>query len=353
MQRHPAFVQLSREHHRALVLAKRAGAASGPDAEALVDSLRRIFVEELDPHFRIEETGLLPALAAVGEAAAVTRTLAEHTELRRRADTLNPDDLAEFGRLLGEHVRFEERQLFPLAEARLEPAILAALTAAPVPAMHPPAFFAEAPTLRVRDPLAKFLGASADGILDYAYLDAVKLAGHSCPTVAAAFALTRRALLTLYPDALPERGAIRAEFRSGREQGVTGVIAKVVTLLTGADDDSGFKGLGGHFDRRSKLIFAAAIPLELRLTRLDNGSAVDAASQLGGIPADPLISTLLPRCLNGEASREDAATFSQAWQERVRRILVEHANDPAVFVVQPASARDSQEIQSRSKTSSG
>lgn len=42
-----------------------------------------------------------------------------------------------------------------------------------------PSFFAEAPRLRVRDPLAAFLGASEDGILDYSYEDVVRLAGHS------------------------------------------------------------------------------------------------------------------------------------------------------------------------------
>ena len=50
--------------------------------------------------------------------------------------------------------------------------------------MSVPEFFAAAPTLRVRDPLADFLGAATGGELEYCYLDAVKLAGHSCPTVA-------------------------------------------------------------------------------------------------------------------------------------------------------------------------
>ena len=39
-----------------------------------------------------------------------------------------------------------------------------------------PAFFAQAPTLRVRDPLAQFLGAATDGVLEYHYADAVRLA---------------------------------------------------------------------------------------------------------------------------------------------------------------------------------
>jgi len=61
-----------------------------------------------------------------------------------------------------------------------------------------PAFFAAAPTLRVHDPLAAFLGAAQDGILEYHYADAVRLAGHSYPTVAGAYLLTLRGLRTFY-----------------------------------------------------------------------------------------------------------------------------------------------------------
>jgi len=34
----------------------------------------------------------------------------------------------------------------------------------------------------LRDPLAELLGAAEGGIVEYRYADAVKLAGHSCPT---------------------------------------------------------------------------------------------------------------------------------------------------------------------------
>lgn len=47
-----------------------------------------------------------------------------------------------------------------------------------------PDFFAEVPTLTLHDGLAQLLGASDDGVIEYHYADAVRLAGHSCPTVA-------------------------------------------------------------------------------------------------------------------------------------------------------------------------
>lgn len=105
----------------------------------------------------------------------------------------------------------------------------------------------------MRDPLADFLGAADGGVIEYCYADAVRLAGHSCPTVASAYLMTRAALRALYADALPERGGIRVELRDERVAGVAGVIANVASLVSGATQDTGFKGIGGRFDRRGLL----------------------------------------------------------------------------------------------------
>lgn len=69
--------------------------------------------------------------------------------------------------------------------------------------MRYPAFFDEVPRIVLRDPLAEFLGALEGGLVEFSYLDAVRPAGHSCPTVASAYGLTRRALGALYGAALP------------------------------------------------------------------------------------------------------------------------------------------------------
>ena len=47
--------------------------------------------------------------------------------------------------------------------------------------MDHPAFFDEAPRILVRDPLADLLGAAAGGLLEYRYLDAVRLAATPAP----------------------------------------------------------------------------------------------------------------------------------------------------------------------------
>jgi hypothetical protein len=197
-----------------------------------------------------------------------------------------------------------------------------------------PDFFAAAPAIRLRDPLAEFLGAAADGIIDYRYADAVRLAGHSCPTVAAAFLMTRRALAALYGTELPLRGEIRVDLAGARDAGVTGVIASVATLVTGATADSGFRGLGGRFNRRDKLFFDQPLTAgQLRFTRLDTGAAVEIAARLERVPADARIGELMPLCLAGRAGAEEEALFRALWQARVRRLLLEHADDPEVFVL--------------------
>lgn len=206
------------------------------------------------------------------------------------------------------------------------------------PIMSYPAFFAEIPVIRLRDPLAIFLGASDDGIFEYCYLDAVRLAGHSCPTVAAAWNMTRLALQALYPDELPCRGNIRVELGGGVEAGVTGVIGSVVSLLTGAAAQGGFKGLAGQFGRQNLMHFAAEIPLELRFSRLDRASAVDVACDAGSIPVAPEMPLLMRLCLEGRGDAAALQRFGSLWQARVRCLLLEHGDDPQVFTVQPASA---------------
>lgn len=204
--------------------------------------------------------------------------------------------------------------------------------------MNTPAFFGEVGRIVVRDPLAEFLGATEGGIIEYGYADAVKLAGHSCPTVAAAYWMTRKALAALYPDSLPQRGGLRVEFREDRLTGVTGVIANVVSLLTGATHDTGFKGIGGRFDRRHLLYFSSEVAEEIRFTRVDSGQAVDVGAQLQSVPFAPQTMELLQKCLNGSATSDETARFRENWQARVRALLLEHGDNPAVFVVRPVGA---------------
>lgn len=202
--------------------------------------------------------------------------------------------------------------------------------------MSHPDFFDAVPKISLYDPLAEFLGASKEGILQYGYYDAVRLAGHSCPTVAVAYWSTCKALALLYPDAMPVRGEIRVEFSQDSTNGVTGVIANVVSMMTGAMSDNGFKGIGRRFDRRNRLFFAAEIQGEIRFTRLDTGQAMLASTNLNLVPSSPRLQELMASCLSNTATAAETSEFRQLWQARVRSILLEHGNDPDVFLITPA-----------------
>lgn len=199
--------------------------------------------------------------------------------------------------------------------------------------MQTPSFFAAVRTIRLCDPLAGFLGATEDGQIEYTYLDAVKLAGHSCPTVAGAYIATLKALEHLYPGATPQRGDIRVFFRESSTSGVTGVMANVVTLITGATQDNGFKGIGGKFDRRNLLFFDSPISGEIRFERRDTGAAVDISYHPEIVPPDAAMKNLMQKAQAGIASIEEKKEFARLWQDRVRRILIEHIDDPRLVIL--------------------
>jgi hypothetical protein len=193
-----------------------------------------------------------------------------------------------------------------------------------------PDFFADVPTISVVDPLAEVLGAAVSGRMDYHYADAVRLAGHSCPTVAGAWLMARRGLGALYPDGLPVRGQVRVELRDDLSSGTTGVVAAVLGLVIGAAGEGGFKGLGGRFARNGLVTGGVAMAGEVRLTRLDTGAQVELTYQAQSVPPDPVMLPLMQRVTKGEADADERRVFAGLWQDRVRRLLIEHADDPAV-----------------------
>lgn len=217
-----------------------------------------------------------------------------------------------------------------------------------------PAFFANAPTISLRDPLARFLGASDDGVITYSYTDAVKLAGHSCPTVAGAYLMIRKGLASLYGSELPERGAIEVLLRDSRDQGVTGVIASVATLVTGAAAETGFAGIGaqGRFARRGLLRFDAPIAGILALRRCDTGESVELDLNPAVVPSDPAMGPLFAKAASGRADEAERLRFGELWQDRVARMLLENAdNDQMVLLLQTARSEPIDTIDEASEES--
>lgn len=143
MKRAEALRPLSREHLKALIAAKRVrdAATLGEATKVFHD----FWEEEGRRHFRVEEEVLLPgwAVAAEVDRPKVDRFLREHLEIRRdglklAAGELSLDEAHELGKLLHDHVRFEERVLFPIIEDALDEDYLARLAAAIEAAEHDP-----------------------------------------------------------------------------------------------------------------------------------------------------------------------------------------------------------------------
>jgi len=133
MKRHPALRQLSSDHHTGLVLARKARqAAKGTvqDQRYAWTTLVASFYAELEPHFQVEEQGLLVALWRSGETERVERTLTDHEDMRGLIAQDRPENLARFAELLTAHIRFEEQDLFARAQELLEPEQLCELVVA-------------------------------------------------------------------------------------------------------------------------------------------------------------------------------------------------------------------------------
>lgn len=127
MKRDARLRGLSSEHHQALVLARTLATRHPTWTVADGVALHTRFRDELEPHFRIEEELLLPALQSLGEADLVRRVQTDHALLRACARAASAGDGAAaraLGEHLRDHIRFEERELFPVCEAQIPGAVL-------------------------------------------------------------------------------------------------------------------------------------------------------------------------------------------------------------------------------------
>lgn len=140
MIRHEAIAQLSRDHHKALLQAIACKRTTDQTADEVAAELLDFFAREGNLHFQIEEQVLLPLYVRFAglESAVdpiVTQVLREHVELRAlletvRAGAADTQRLREFGSRLDDHVRLEERRLFPKIQERLSDDQLTELAAA-------------------------------------------------------------------------------------------------------------------------------------------------------------------------------------------------------------------------------
>ncbi|MDP2730160.1 MAG: hypothetical protein Q8O55_06740 [Dehalococcoidales bacterium] len=190
----------------------------------------------------------------------------------------------------------------------------------------------EVKPIRFREPLAETLGALKDNeaVLDYSFIDVVKMAGHACPTVASAYLCCQTAVEKLYGDTVPVRGEIAVTVYGEPDEGVYGVMAQVFSFLTGAAPITGFRGLGPRFKRKDLLQFRSekidpeAMCFEFR--RLDNGEAVLVRLYPQRIPfpveKEKQLSQLLQPVIWEAATEEEKRQFQGLWMEKVEHMLL-------------------------------
>ncbi|MDO8736545.1 MAG: hypothetical protein Q7K29_05615 [Thermoleophilia bacterium] len=194
-------------------------------------------------------------------------------------------------------------------------------------------FFYEVKPIRLREPLAALLGAfeKDEEIVEFKYTDAVRAAGHACPTVSGAYLCCQEALDALYPDEVPLRGGLAITVYGSPDEGGLGVMSQVFTFITGAAPETGFKGLGGRFSRKDLMRFEAAEPACeepcFRFQRLDTGAAVRVSFYPWLIPfpeeSGKRLAALMGPVVSGEASDEEGREFQKLWLEKIRGMVID------------------------------
>lgn len=129
MKRHEALNLLSHHHHHTLMVSlelKRAGTEkSNKTYKELMFDVIKFWEEDGENHFRDEEEILFPLYlqhANDPDINLVKEALYQHTQVRAYVQQLRStlktqyEVMNELGQLLDDHVRLEERELFPMIE---------------------------------------------------------------------------------------------------------------------------------------------------------------------------------------------------------------------------------------------
>jgi|SRR5690554_1248130 len=128
MKRHEALNPLSHHHHHALKISLQLKRAGTDESDLSYKELMRDLIEfwnvDGENHFRDEEEVLFPIYLqySASDEDLVKEALFQHAKIRslvhklRNTTEAQYDVMNELGKLLDEHVRLEERELFPIIE---------------------------------------------------------------------------------------------------------------------------------------------------------------------------------------------------------------------------------------------
>lgn len=140
MRRHPVLHKLTEDHHHGLVQATHLKDVAPERVKGRVRAFMSAWRSEIAAHFVEEEGALLPAVCPplAPDDPIIAQVLAQHIRIRRLvsdlAEAQTADDLdacvrlgREIGRLLEEHIRLEEHELFERIQSALDDDSLVAL----------------------------------------------------------------------------------------------------------------------------------------------------------------------------------------------------------------------------------
>ncbi|OLF38432.1 MULTISPECIES: hemerythrin domain-containing protein [unclassified Psychrobacter] len=147
MKRAPQLQPLSRQHHLGLHIGRHAKeCADNPQAITAHWQALSSYIDDMHAHFSIEDNlitkALLPHQANQPEVASVLNTMKEQHRLLNNMKTeiqttqtceetiITVGQVKQLGNLLYDHLRFEERELFPIVEKYLTQHELDAIYAA-------------------------------------------------------------------------------------------------------------------------------------------------------------------------------------------------------------------------------
>lgn len=120
VKRSKQLAPLSREHHDSLLFTWkiRQGLKNGTPSGPIISFVQWYWSNFLQQHFDEEEWFLLPLLPATDKLAQQLKT--EHEKIRELVTgSLSKESLAILADMTNDHIRFEERQLFPYLEEKL------------------------------------------------------------------------------------------------------------------------------------------------------------------------------------------------------------------------------------------
>lgn len=125
MKRHPSLKKLSSDHHQGLVYSKKlimTARKTEAEAEEIFVLFAKFFNGELRVHFAEEENHLTPYFE---NNTLIKKMHSDHKNMKAAFEALNTeggnlkDGLAAIGKMLNDHIRFEEKELFPMIENTL------------------------------------------------------------------------------------------------------------------------------------------------------------------------------------------------------------------------------------------